>query len=405
MGRFSRSDTDSNRTSASASFALGDPERLAELHATGLLDSASADTFDRITRLAQRTLEVPVATVSLLDEDFQHFLSPVGMTGAWAEDGQAPVSESFCQYAVATGEAMVVDDARSTRLIREDHPVLEHGVIAYAGQPLETSDGHVLGTLCVIDHEPRRWSETEIELLAELAGLATLQIDSRAREKRVRRIETLVRQLQDPLETLGDAIRSLASLAERSSDVRVGRLAALVRSRFGSVESITTDLRESVTASRRAPERRWIDLNERLQRAVRLATIGLSSDDVRLYIHDEVEVEGYDSDLLERGLSYLVVTALHHRDGSDPVEIVLEDRDGSAWLDVRVGGTGMPVAEVSRIISKLSSVLSDEEEGAGTTTAAVRLRGRTATAESGPVRASTGPDGTHVTLALPARRP
>ena len=167
------------RRSPAAADGVRDPERLATLRASGLLDSAAEGAFDRITALAAKLLHAPVALVSLVDEDRQFFKSSTGLGEPWASKRETPLSHSFCQHALAAGEPLVIEDAREHPLVRENLAIRDLRVIAYAGAPLITAAGHALGTLCVIDHEPRAWTGDQIETLVDLAASVVTEIELR----------------------------------------------------------------------------------------------------------------------------------------------------------------------------------------------------------------------------------
>ena len=162
--------------------AIADPERLAALRATRLLDAPPHPALDRLARLAARVLEAPVALVSLVDRDRQVFASCIGLADPWGRDRQTPLTHSFCQHAVASREPLVVNDARRHPLLRENLAIRDLDVIAYAGIPLITADGHALGTLCVIDHRPRSWTDEDLETLRDIAAAALSEIRLRGHE-------------------------------------------------------------------------------------------------------------------------------------------------------------------------------------------------------------------------------
>jgi GAF domain-containing protein len=155
-------------------------ERLTELHRTLLLDSPPEESFDRLTRLTATVLNVPVALVSLIDRDRQFFKSCLGLPQPWAGQRQTPLSHSFCQHVVESRRALVVSDAREHPLLRDNLAIHDLGVIAYAGAPLITPNGHVLGTLCAIDHQPRHWTTEQVEILCNLAGSVLSEIQLHA---------------------------------------------------------------------------------------------------------------------------------------------------------------------------------------------------------------------------------
>jgi len=160
--------------------ATGDSDRLAALRATNLLDSPAEDAFDRLTKLAARVLNVPVALISLVDEDRQFFKSSVGLDEPWHSARETPLSHSFCQHAVARREPLIVEDARDHPVLKHNPAVEESGTIAYAGIPLIDAAGQALGTLCAIDTRPRQWTSHQVELLTDLAASVVTEIALRS---------------------------------------------------------------------------------------------------------------------------------------------------------------------------------------------------------------------------------
>jgi signal transduction histidine kinase/CheY-like chemotaxis protein/GAF domain-containing protein len=160
--------------------SLIESERLAALHESGLLDSEPEEVFDRLTREIVARLKVPMALISLVDDQRQFFKSAVGLDACLAEARGTPLSHSFCQYVVAAAEPLVVADARQHPIVQNNLAIPDLGVIAYAGVPIRTGDGFVLGSLCAIDNKPREWSENDLRLLHKLAGEAEREIEKRA---------------------------------------------------------------------------------------------------------------------------------------------------------------------------------------------------------------------------------
>jgi hypothetical protein len=159
-----------------AAAAARDPERVSALEATGLLDSDSDPAFDRIARLAAQVLNAPVALVSLVDADRQFFKSCLGLPEPWASQRGTPLSHSFCQHAVVSGEQLIVDDAREHAVLGDNPAIRDMGFVAYAGIPLIDAEGNALGTLCVIDSQPRHWTTHQVQLLADLAASVVTEI-------------------------------------------------------------------------------------------------------------------------------------------------------------------------------------------------------------------------------------
>lgn len=157
-----------------------DPDRLEALKRTMLVDTAAEEAFDRLTRLASRILDAPVALVSLVDEQRQFFKSCIGLDEPWASTRETPLSHSFCQHVVATAEPLVVPDATADPRLCDNLAIRDLGVVAYAGIPLRTSEGHVLGSFCAIDTKPRDWRDADIDILGDLAAAAMTEIERQA---------------------------------------------------------------------------------------------------------------------------------------------------------------------------------------------------------------------------------
>jgi diguanylate cyclase (GGDEF)-like protein/PAS domain S-box-containing protein len=146
------------------------------LDLTGLLDTPPEDDFDDITALVAAQLKVPVCLVSLVDRERQWFKSRHGLQAT-----ETPRDVSFCGHVVADAAPLVVEDARRDPRFG-DNPLVRGApnVVAYAGFPLSSDTGHTLGTLCAIDHEPRQFTEDQLELLRGAARLVNHAIRRRA---------------------------------------------------------------------------------------------------------------------------------------------------------------------------------------------------------------------------------
>ena len=155
---------------------LRDPARLAALQRAALLDTSAEEAYDRLARLTCDVLKVPVALVSLVDGDRQFLKSCVGLREPWASRRETPLTHSICQFVVATGEPLVIEDAREAPELLDNLAIPELGVVAYAGVPLKLH-GETLGTLCAIDHVPRKWNDVELRLLQHLAGCVMNRIE------------------------------------------------------------------------------------------------------------------------------------------------------------------------------------------------------------------------------------
>ena len=160
-----------------AEAVIHDAGRLKALHDSALLDSAPDEAFDRLTRLASRLLNAPMALISLIDEDRQFFKSSIGLNEPWRSARETPLTHSFCRHTLGSREPLVIDDARTHPLVSANLAIRDLDVIAYAGMPLITGAGHAFGALCAIDHRPRSWTADQIETLRALTASVLSEIE------------------------------------------------------------------------------------------------------------------------------------------------------------------------------------------------------------------------------------
>ena len=150
--------------------------RLAALRRYAVLDTPPDGAFDRITRLASTMLGMPIAIVSLVDTDRIWFKSTQGLDGVEQID-RVP---GLCASAILSDEPWIIEDARSDpRALTNPLVAGEFGLRFYAASPLHTSDGFNLGTLCVIDREPRTLAPHEVQVLEDLAALVVDELELR----------------------------------------------------------------------------------------------------------------------------------------------------------------------------------------------------------------------------------
>jgi excisionase family DNA binding protein len=149
-------------------------QRLAALAATGLVDSMPEERFERIVRLASKATESPIALISLLTARRQWFKARVGLPAQ-----QTPREWAFCTHAILQDGPFVVEDALSDARFSDNPLVLaDPHMRFYAGVALRDPSGMALGTLCVIDREPRKLRASELQALTDLAAIAASEIEA-----------------------------------------------------------------------------------------------------------------------------------------------------------------------------------------------------------------------------------
>lgn len=203
---------------------IGEAQRLRALHGSGQLYTPSEARFDRITRLACSTFNVPMATLSLVAEHCQWFKSSQGISTI-----ETPRAISFCGHGILQDGPLIVEDALLDARFVDNPLVLSGpGVRFYAGQPVRHR-GQAVGMLCVMDTRPRAFSDDDRQHLASLVAWVENEIDlqllSEAQRDLIDKLaEAERRALLDPLTRCWNraAVQSLlpAELARAARDLR-----------------------------------------------------------------------------------------------------------------------------------------------------------------------------------------
>ena len=194
-------------------FPKSDEARLTELKRFNVLDTLPEKIFDSITALASQICGTPIALVSLVDESRQWFKSHHGLSAT-----ETPRDISFCGHAITQNEDIfeITNSFEDPRF--KDNPLVtgDPRVIFYAGAPLLTTDGHKVGTLCVIDHKPKQLTESQREALRLLANQVVLLFEMRTVSNRA--VETIATQAQTASEQEKEIVSSHAELSKTSAE-------------------------------------------------------------------------------------------------------------------------------------------------------------------------------------------
>jgi signal transduction histidine kinase len=153
-----------------------EPDRLAALHGLDVLDSGPEEEFDALIKVASLVCDVPIALISLVDAERQWFKANIGLPGV----SETPRDIAFCAHTILDSTLFEVPDTlRDERF--SDNPLVTGApdIRFYAGAPITLVDGHRIGTLCVIDREPRRLTPKQREVVNNLATAAAHSLQGR----------------------------------------------------------------------------------------------------------------------------------------------------------------------------------------------------------------------------------
>ncbi|MDP9736045.1 MULTISPECIES: PP2C family protein-serine/threonine phosphatase [unclassified Curtobacterium] len=198
----------------------GAARRTAVIEALEVLGSGPEERFDRITRMTHEAFGVPLTFLNLVHHDLVTTQSTFG----FQQGTSVPATGQFCATTVLTPEPMVVPDTLLDLRFADTPAVTEYGVRFYAGAPLTMSDGTRVGTLCVMDAQPRVFSDEDLALLGDLARWAERELGHSIERGRVRRVLTGL--VPDPVTTGGAAVDGFLEPDEDGGDLVDWRTAA-----------------------------------------------------------------------------------------------------------------------------------------------------------------------------------
>ena len=384
-----------------------------------MLDQPHDLAFDRLTELACRLLDVPVALISFVDAKRQYFSGATGLPEPAATERQTPLSHSFCQHVVLLDRPLVVDDARDHELVRLNLAVRDLGVVAYCGVPLKTGDGQTLGSACAIDTKARRWTADDVRVLEQVAASVMTEIELRrevrdlARQKHVlaeerermeaerRDRESAVRDREAFMAQIGHELRNSMNPATMAVQLLEldGRLpqglrdeVATIRRSLGGGSRLVNDLLDTSRArsGQLHLERRAVDLAVVGREAVEDLRNQARVEGVELVLIDEAgcpPVHG-DADRLRQVIANLVGNALKFTPDGGRVEVVTGCTNECSSITVTDTGTGIDAALLPTLFDPFvqAGPAAKQKEGLGLGLAICR---GIAEAHGGTLRASS----------------
>lgn len=198
----------------------GADRRTAVIEALEVLGSGPEERFDRITRMTHEAFGVPLTFLNLVHHDLVTTQSTFG----FQQGTSVPATEQFCATTVLSPDPMVIPDVALDVRFAQTPAATEYGIRFYAGAPLTMPDGTRVGTLCVMDAQPRVFSDEDLALLGDLARWAERELGHSIERGRVQRVLTGL--VPDPVEVPGAAVVGLVVPNEDGGDLADWRVAA-----------------------------------------------------------------------------------------------------------------------------------------------------------------------------------
>ncbi|MGE3332550.1 MAG: ATP-binding protein [Rhodospirillaceae bacterium] len=349
-----------------APLPTNEKQRLERLRKYGILDTPPEEAFDRIVRLAATILDVPIATISLIDDGRQWFKARVGI-----EAPETTRDVAFCAHAILGKDIFVVNDATQNPLF-SDNPLVtgDPNIRFYAGAPLTTHDGFNLGTVCGIDCKPRTVTSEQKALLRDLGALVVDQMELRAAgrtalaevDERIRVdafksafISTVNHELRTPLTSIIGAIELITSGAVGEVTPEVAELLTIADRNSAVLLRLINDLLDSakIADGNLNFDTVAVDLDRLISESVENIAGYLRDHQIAVtYQRGQKTMVNGDKVRLTQVMNNLLSNAVKFSPRGSEVRVTLAARGGKAEVSVIDRAGGIPESIRGRIFEK-----------------------------------------------------
>lgn len=354
--------------------------RLRRLRDYKILDTPPEAAFDRVTRIAASVVGVPIALISLVDDQRQWFKSRVGLDAP-----ETPRSLAFCAHAIMSNEVFEVQDAAIDPLFAKNPLVTGNPHIRfYAGAPLTTMEGVNLGTVCVIDRIPRALTPEQRIILQDLSALAVDELELRvAARKALNDVAERVRldqlktefianvghELRTPLTSIIGAVELLTSGAAGDLPEQPTHLLQMAERNAQILMRLINDLMDSakLESGRMDFDFEPVDIAEIVHEAVASIFNYRSERGVAVSVTKTAPlVVQADRHRLRQVLDNLLSNAIKFSPERGQVDVGIERRDGRAVVTVTDRGDGIPPELQPRLFQKFAQARRKDGRFPGT---------------------------------------
>lgn len=348
-----------------------DAARISALHRYEILDTPPEGAFDKIAALAQSIFKVPIALVALVDKENVFFKANNGMGKTRKIDRDI----SLCSLAILQDGATVFENAPEDPCLLHNPLVAgSFGLRFYAGAPITTSDGYRIGTVCIVDHAPRSFSEEQRNILEQLAALVMNEIELRLSARKAvgaqnEMLTITVHDIKNPVNNISGLANLLTVEADNPESVRT--YAKLIHKSAETMNSVIHNLLDA-------------SLNENSQHNLKAEQVDLSSlllqtleenkanllqkkQDVCLQSEKEIQFQG-DPLKLKLVFDNLISNASKYSPNGSSIEINLQQVHGTVQLAVKDQGQGLTEKDKKHLFgrhSRLSAKPTDRESSTG----------------------------------------
>lgn len=343
-------------------------ERLKTLYRYEILDTPRDGTFDRLTAITAKLFNVPIAIVSLVDNDRIWFKSHYGI-----EIQQVDCDPGLCASAILSDEVYIIEDARKDpRSLANPLVASEFGLQFYAGAPLQTKDGYNLGTLCIIDKKQRYITEEQKELLNNLAGIVMDEMELRLASRKAVRLQSellsiAAHDLKNPL----NGIHSMSNIIVEEENIKfIKEMGRRISTSSKKMLHIINDLMEvsTIDAGKIKLKINYVNMHELAEDVVESNRVSAEMKQQELNLKVESKpVIRVDKERMRVVFDNLVSNAIKYSERGKKIEVSVKEAKGKAYFEVKDEGQGLTEEDKIKLFGRFSRLSAQPTGGESST--------------------------------------
>ncbi len=355
--------------STAETHSLVEQERIKTLKKYNILDTPPDGSFDRITKLAAKLLNVPIAIVTLVDTDRIWFKSRYGLDVQ--QIGRDP---GLCASAILSDDLYEVDDALTDpRTLVNPLVASGFGLRFYAAVPLKVKDGHNLGTLCVLDKQPRHLSDNQKETLQYLADILIDQLELRlaARTAIYQQNQVLsiaAHDLKNPLTTL--AVWAELAAQAKNDPEQVELICDKIMESGKKMNRLINDILESARKEASVTQLSFAktDLAALVEKVVATNTVLANNKNLKLALHiRDRPIVNADEEKFTEIADNLINNAIKYSPINKNITVTLKDENDKAIFEVSDEGQGLTEEDKKNLFQRFVKLSAQPTGGESST--------------------------------------
>lgn len=336
-----------------------DALRLEKLRDYQILDTHSEDTFDKLALLAAQIFGTPSAFITFVDKERVFVKSNIGP----AQHGEVPRTESLCSVAILHDNVTMYSDTHTyPELLENPNVAADGGIRFYAGAPLKTPEGFNMGTICVVDANPREVTEAQLNMLKTLSSIIIDKLENRLRyrksiESQVNLMNITLHEIKNPLASI-----KLANEIISKNPVSAERMTENIKSAVARIQAKLSDLLKQSELEEKDMmlSVEEVDLNEMFARLLHNFELLAQRKDQTIEFHCDDALPQIEADRTKISdvLHNLLSNAIKYSYPGSVIKVAAREAGNYVHIEVKDEGQGLNFNDMQKLFTKFAKLSS-----------------------------------------------